>query len=184
MELRFITGNEHKVSEAREKLSSLGYEVLQYDMNPPEIQADNPEDVAIFSAEWVKERFDEPFFLEDSGFFVDSLNGFPGVYSAYVFKTLGYMGILRLMEGIEHRGARFMAVIAYHDGSDIHVFRGEVKGAISNEPRGENGFGYDPIFIPEGESRTFAEMSTEEKNMYSHRGRALDELRRYLEEKK
>ncbi len=182
MELRFITGNEHKVSEAREKLSSLGYEVVQYDMNPPEIQADNLEDVAIFSAEWVKERFHGPFFLEDSGFFVDSLNGFPGVYSAYVFKTMGYMGILRLMEGIEQRGARFMAVIVYYDGSDIHVFRGEVRGTVSNEPRGENGFGYDPIFIPEGESRTFAEMSTEGKNRYSHRGRALEELRRYLEE--
>ena len=181
MQLHFITGNSHKVNEARKKLESLGYEVVQKDMDPPEIQADRLEDVALFSAEWVKERFDGPFFLEDSGFFVDSLKGFPGVYSAYVFKTLGYMGILRLMEGIEQRGARFMAVIAYYDGSDIHVFRGEVKGTVSNEPRGENGFGYDPIFIPEEDSRTFAEMSTEEKNRYSHRGRGLEEMRIYLE---
>ncbi len=182
MELHFITGNDNKVKEARKKLSPLGYEVIQKDMDPPEIQADSLEEVAMFSAEWVRERSPTPFFLEDSGFFVDVLNGFPGVYSAYVFKTIGYMGILRLMEGIEDRDARFMAVIAYYDGNEIHLFRGEVLGRVSYEPRGDGGFGYDPIFIPDGESRTFAEMSPEEKNMFSHRGRALESFIRYLEE--
>ncbi len=183
MKIHFITGNENKVEEAKKKIGPLGFEVIQKNLNPPEIQSDNLEDVALFSAKWVSERFSEPFFLEDAGFFVDSLNGFPGVYSAYVFETLGYMGILRLMDGIEERSARFAAVIAYHDGKQIKSFGGEVSGHITQEPRGSNGFGYDPIFIPEGESRTFAEMSAEEKGRVSHRGRALEKMQEWLKEK-
>ena len=183
MRLHFVTGNENKLREAEKKLGSLGFEVLRKDLDPPEIQADNLEEVALFSAEWVRHRFSEPFFLEDAGFFVDSLNGFPGVYSAYVFKTLGYMGILRLMDGIEERGARFVAVIAYYDGGQIRTFEGEVRGTIAYEPRGSNGFGYDPIFVPEEENRTFAEMSTEEKGKISHRGRALQEMQKWLKAK-
>lgn len=182
MKLYFITGNKNKVREA-EKRFGPEFEIIQRDLNPPEIQADTPEEVALFSAEWVSRSFSEPFFLEDSGLFIDSLNGFPGVYSAYVYKTLGYMGILRLMEGIEERGARFIAAIAYHDGKETKIFRGEVSGTISYIPRGENGFGYDPIFIPEGESRTFAEMSTEKKGKISHRGRALEEMREWMRNK-
>ncbi len=180
MKLRFITGNENKVKEASERLKELGFEVVQDNMSPPEVQADTLEDVALFSAGWVVERSPEPFFLEDAGFFVDYLNGFPGVYSAYVFDTIGYEGILRLLSSENERSARFEAVIAYWDGKEFHTFKGVVKGNVSRKPRGENGFGYDPIFVPEGEERTFAEMSAQEKNSMSHRGRALDKMAEWL----
>ena len=183
MRLRFITGNKNKVREAGERLAELGYEVVQDNMKPPEVQADSLEEVALFSAKWVVERSQEPFFLEDAGFFVDYLKGFPGVYSAYVFDTIGYGGILRLMRCKTERSARFEAVIAYWDGREFHTFKGVVKGTVSRNPRGENGFGYDPIFIPEGEERTFAEMSASEKNAISHRGRAIEKMVRWLKKK-
>ncbi len=180
MKLRFITGNENKVKEAKERLGELGFEVVQDDLKPPEVQADTLEEVALFSAKWVVERSPAPFFLEDAGFFVDYLNGFPGVYSAYVFNTIGYEGILRLLRYRSERTARFEAVIAYWDGSEFHTFKGTVNGTVARNPRGENGFGYDPIFIPEDEKRTFAEMSAREKNSMSHRGRALDRMVEWL----
>ena len=176
MRLRFITGNENKVKEAGERLAELGYEVVQDNMRPPEVQADTLEEVALFSAEWVAESSPEPFFLEDAGFFVDRLKGFPGVYSAYVFDTIGYDGILRLLSSENERSARFEAVIAYWDGKEFHTFKGAVKGRVSSEARGNNGFGYDPIFIPEDGERTFAEMSAPEKNKVSHRGRAIEKM--------
>ncbi len=180
MKLHFLTGNKNKVIEAEKRLGPLGFDIIQENLQPPEIQADTLEEVALFSAKWAEPYAKKPFFLEDSGFFVDSLNGFPGVYSAYVFRTLGYMGILRLLEGVEKRCARFVAIIAYHDGEVIRMFRGEVLGTVTREPRGGNGFGYDPIFIPEGSSRTFAEMDTEEKGRFSHRGKALENMERWL----
>ena len=181
MRLRFITGNDNKVKEAQERLRELGFEVVQDNLGPPEVQADTLEEVALFSAKWVAERSSLPFFLEDAGFFVHALNGFPGVYSAYVFDTIGYEGILKLMVNENDRGAHFAAVIVYFDGEEFHTFRGEVKGIVSRDARGNNGFGYDPIFIPEGEERTFAEMSPQEKSRMSHRGRALEKMTEWLE---
>ncbi len=180
MKLYFITSNKNKVIEAKKKLGPLGFNIIQEDLQVPEIQADTLEEVALFSAKWAELRARKPFFLEDSGFFVDSLNGFPGVYSAYVFKTLGYMGILRLMEGVDNRDARFVAVIVYNDGKEMKMFRGDVLGTVTQEPKGEGGFGYDPIFIPKGSSRTFAEMDTAEKGSFSHRGKALENMEKWL----
>ncbi|NOZ89276.1 MAG: RdgB/HAM1 family non-canonical purine NTP pyrophosphatase, partial [Crenarchaeota archaeon] len=122
-----------------------------------------------------------PVAVEDAGLFVDALSGFPGPYSSYVYKTIGVHGILRLLEGEENRAARFVSVIAYAGPWGVQLFRGEVKGSIAAEPRGSGGFGFDPIFIPEGADKTFAEMNIEEKNMYSHRARAARKLCSWLE---
>ncbi|MCQ5375520.1 MAG: non-canonical purine NTP pyrophosphatase, partial [Methanomassiliicoccales archaeon] len=104
------------------------------------------------------------------------LKGFPGVYSSYVFKTLGCTGILKLMRDVEDREAYFQCCIGcIIDNKEIMVSE-KVYGRISTEERGEGGFGFDPIFIPEGEIRTFAEMSIEEKNRISHRGKAISTL--------
>jgi len=132
--------------------------------------------VAEKSAEMLAESLNPPFFIEDSGLFIKALNGFPGVYSSYVFKTIGNEGILKLMRGVEDREAKFVCVIAYNDGK-VRIFKGEVVGKISNEMRGEHGFGYDPIFEYNG--RTFAEMG-EEKDLVSHRRRAADEFFSWL----
>ncbi|NJE04220.1 XTP/dITP diphosphatase [Thermococcus sp. MV11] len=181
MRLAFITSNPGKVEEARKYFEPLGVEVYQLKVDYPEIQADTLEEVAEYGARWLAERLDGPFFLDDSGLFIDALNGFPGVYSAYVYRTLGVDGILKLMEGVEDRRAHFRSVIAYWD-NELYLFTGRVEGEITREKRGTMGFGFDPIFKPTGFEETFAEMTTDEKNRISHRGRALKAFAEWLKE--
>ncbi|ACJ17106.1 HAM1-like protein [Thermococcus onnurineus NA1] len=181
MRLAFITSNPGKVEEARKYFEPLGVEVYQLKVEYPEIQADTLEEVALFGLEWLSRKIDEPFFLDDSGLFVEALKGFPGVYSAYVYKTLGVDGLLKLMEGVENRRAYFKSVIAYWDG-EAHIFTGIVEGEIIHEKRGNMGFGFDPVFKPSGFDRTFAEMTTTEKNKISHRGLALKAFSEWLKE--
>lgn len=123
---------------------------------------------------------------DDSGLEVNSLGGKPGVDSAFFAghprnddRNISFL--LDQMEGVTDRSASFLTVIALVLDGELHLFEGRVEGAISSKRRGNEGFGYDPVFIPEGESRTFAEMSTEEKNRISHRARALEKVRVFLE---
>jgi XTP/dITP diphosphohydrolase len=179
--LYFITSNKGKYNEAKEKFSEISsIDIIQKNLNYPEIQADSLEEVIEYGIEYLKERVDEPFIIEDAGLFIDHLKGFPGVYSAYVFKTIGCQGILNLLDGVEihKRNAHFKSVIGfYNPGSDkLMMFKGICEGKISLEMRGTNGFGYDPIFIPKGENKTFGEMSVEEKNIFSHRGKSFEKL--------
>jgi len=178
--ITFITGNRGKYEEVRRILEPIGYEVVQKKIPYPEIQAGTLEEVARFGAAWLAERVEGDFIIDDSGLFIHALGGFPGVYSAYVYRTLGCEGILKLMDGVGDRRAEFRAVFALRLGGEIHIFAGVCLGRIAGEMRGTGGFGYDPIFVPEGEERTFAEMSTEEKNRLSHRGRAVCALAEYL----
>ena len=105
------------------------------------------------------------------------MNGFPGPYSSYVYKTLGLNGILKLLDGIENRRAYFRAVaVLEHPVLGEQVFEGIVYGRIAHYPRGTGGFGFDPIFVPEGEEKTFAELPVSDKNKYSHRARAFRKL--------
>ncbi|PVU68179.1 hypothetical protein DDW01_00505 [Sulfolobus sp. SCGC AB-777_G05] len=97
----------------------------------------------------------------------------PGPYTNYVRRTIGLEGVLKLMQGVKNRKAYFSTVMCYISESDLKIFEGRVYGKISSEIRGEGGFGFDPIFIPDGEDRTFAEMRIEEKNKYSHRSNAF-----------
>ncbi len=173
----FVTGNRHKFEEIKNVLKR---DIKMLSLPYPEIQADMLEEVAVYGIKYLKDKVDEDFFVEDSGLFIESLNGFPGVFSSYVFKTLGNEGILKLMEGKENRKAIFVSVIAYYDGK-IHIFRGECRGNISMEIRGNRGFGYDPIFIPENEMKTFGEMEMEKKNKFSHRGQSAKKFREYLD---
>ncbi len=177
----FVTSNEGKFREAREIASRFGINVewLRYEYIEP--QGNELEEIARASAEMLAEKIEGEFFIEDSGLFVEALNGFPGPYSSYVFKTIGNDGILKLMEGVENRRAYFKAVIAYWDGSDVHVFTGIVEGEIATEKRGSHGFGFDPIFLYNG--RTFAEMG-KEKNEVSHRRKALESFFSWLSQRK
>jgi len=162
-----------------------GYEVEHIKTKYPEIQAETLEETIVPGLEWLIERYDRPLFIDDSGLFVDALKGFPGVYSSYVFKTVGCEGILRLMRGVEDRSARFECCIGYMEpGGKPFIARGVAYGTISHEMAGTGGFGYDPIFVPEGHTRTYAQIEVSEKNTMSHRGRAvakfLEELPRLL----
>jgi len=172
--LSFVTTNEGKFREAQELVKEFGIELEHVPLPYLEIQSENLEDIARVGAQQAFAMLKRPCFVEDSGLFVESLGGFPGPFSSYVFKTLGNEGILKLMEGVENRRVEFRSTVGYcRSSTEVFVFTGVVKGRISTEIRGEGGFGYDPIFIPEGENRTFAELPLHEKNKLSHRGRAL-----------
>lgn len=177
MKVRFITSNRGKFEELREIGKNFGVEVEWVEMEYLEPQGSDLEFVAMKSAETLSDEVEPPFFIEDSGLFIDALKGFPGVYSSFVFKTIGNEGILKLMEGVEDRKARFVCVIAFSNGSEVRTFTGEVEGAIAPEMRGNWGFGYDPIFEVNG--RTFAEMG-EEKNELSHRRKAAEKFFSWL----
>jgi len=168
LEVLFATSNRNKVKEAAELLKPKGITVTHFHFQHSEIRSDSLEEIAREAVAAAYKQCGKPVFVEDSGIFIDALNGFPGTYSAWALGKLGLSGILRLMEGIADRPARFEACIAYHDGKRISVFKGACKGSIAIEPRGSSGFGYDPIFVPEGRSQTFAENITL-KNKLSHR---------------
>jgi XTP/dITP diphosphohydrolase len=180
----FVTGNKGKAAEATTKLRPLGVKVVQKDLGYPEVQADSLEEVAQYGVTYVRERFDKAFMLEDAGLCIDALQGFPGVYSKYMFFTIGLPGILRLLDGVKNKSAIFRSVYAYSEpGKKPIIVVGECTGTITTERRGTQGFGYDPIFIPKGVSKTFGEMSMDEKNRYSHRAKALEKLLLVLEKK-
>ncbi|RLF28358.1 MAG: non-canonical purine NTP pyrophosphatase, RdgB/HAM1 family [Thermoplasmata archaeon] len=177
----FVTHNNGKFREAKEKFRSIGVELRQYSGGYPEIQADTLEEVALYGVEYLSDKLSEPFFLEDAGLFVDALKGFPGVYSAYVFRSIGCDGILKLLENVVDRSAEFRSVVAYKEpGGEPVVFRGVCRCEISYEKKGSNGFGYDPIFVPVGSNLTFGEMDVKEKNSFSHRGKSLQKLLEYM----
>ncbi len=177
MSLVFVTSNKNKFEEAEKIAEKNGINLEHFDTSYIEIQADNLEEVVKYSVKQVVKSKEKPCFLEDAGLFINSLNEFPGPYSAYVFKTIGNRGIIDLMNNLESRKAEFKSVIGYTEPNNkLKIFEGKVTGKISPEIRGSKGFGFDPIFIPDGEKRTFAEMPTETKNSYSHRGKAIEKL--------
>jgi XTP/dITP diphosphohydrolase len=182
--LYFVTGNAHKFQEVKQLIESSSVDIeINQSMEPlMELQADSLEEVAQFKAQSVVDKIDSPFIIEDAGFFVEKLHGFPGVYSSYIMKAIGWQGILKLLEDDEERSAFFKSVIAFVDvNKEIHLFIGENHGCVSMEGRGESGFGFDPIFLSEDNPEiTFAEMNLEEKNMISHRSRSMQQLIEYL----
>lgn len=170
----FITGNIGKFIEASRLLEGFGISLERADLDVTEPQADTLEEVVEKCAREALEMVNTGFIIEDSGLFINSLNGFPGVYSSYVYRKIGCEGILKLLSGSRDRSAYFMTALAYGEpGKGIKAFVGRVDGEITTAPRGQSGFGYDPIFVPLGSKLTFAEMSIEEKNMFSHRAKAL-----------
>ncbi|WP_121820658.1 RdgB/HAM1 family non-canonical purine NTP pyrophosphatase [Halostella salina] len=176
--IRFVTSNEGKVSEAREYLDE-SVEQVPYDYT--EIQGELAE-IARYGARetFAESESDEPVLVDDTGLFVEALDGFPGAYSAFVEDTLGVERIPTLVADEENDRAAFRTVLAYHDGETTETFEGSVRGRIV-APRGDRGFGYDPVFEHDG--RTFAEMSMAEKNAISHRGRALERFADWLAER-
>jgi len=182
----FVTGNNNKFDEGIEVFTkeSVPYKLKQKDIETIEIQAKTLKDVALFKLNSVKNKIDGSFFIEDAGFFVDvPLGGFPGVYSSYVLKTIGNEGILKLIGDYESSRAHFSAIISlYYEPLDvITFFDGYISGRISSEIRGESGFGFDPIFIPDSiPEKTFAELSLHQKNQISHRGQVIKKLIKFL----
>ncbi len=179
MKLAVVTGNPHKAREVESYLQGI-IEVEHVPLDCPEFRHNDVREIARGKARFAYQALGRPLIVDDTAFCIRALNGFPGPYAAYVLDTLGNEGILKLMEGVTDRDARFLTAIAYADEAGIQVFSGSVKGRIVS-PRGIGGFGYDPIFEVGG--RTFAEVPLEEKSRVSHRGRALTAFTSWLLEK-
>ncbi len=184
----FATNNAHKLEEAR-ALAEGSFEILSLkeigcNDDIPET-SDTLEGNALIKARWVKERYGYDCFADDTGLIVEALGGGPGVYSArYAGPECDAQAnmalLLRNLEGITQREAKFMTVIALCLGADEYLFCGEEEGSISTEPHGTAGFGYDPVFVAAESGKAFAEMSPEAKNAISHRGRAMRKLIEFL----
>jgi XTP/dITP diphosphohydrolase len=170
--LRFVTSNPGKFREVAELLRPRGFRVVRLGRPLPEPQADSLEEVVRAKLAAVS-GLPGIVLVEDSGLFLPALGGFPGVYSAYAYRTLGLTRIARLLNG-GSRAAVFRAVLGVRAGGRSWICRGEVRGRLAERPRGSGGFGYDPLFVPKGHRKTFAEMGTEAKSSLSHRRRALD----------
>ena len=174
------TSSDDKYKEARDILAEFGVELGRIDVEKIEIQADDPVEIVEYSLRQMEED-GRAVVMEDAGIFIEHFGGFPGPYSSYVLGRLGNPGILKLMEGVEDRRAHYQSAVAIRLGDEIQSFRGYVRGAIAEGIRGTEGFGYDPIFIPdEGDGRTFGEMTDVEKNTISHRARAFRVLGEWL----
>ena len=171
----FVTSNVHKFNEARRVLSEYKVATAMLKIEAVEIQDDNLENIAKASAIDAVKNCSLPIVVEDAGLFIEALNGFPGPYSSYVYRTIGPRGILKLMENVDKRDAYFQSVVAFTSPEETpKCFYGKAKGKISLEERGKSGFGFDPIFESSGGgNRTFAEMTTTEKNKHSHRAEVL-----------
>jgi len=173
-----MTQNKHKLAELRPLFEKFDVSFETTSVEKFEIRADDVEALAHEAAITAYDALKRPVVLDDTGLFVDALNGFPGTYSAYVLKAIGNAGILRLMNNINERAAKFVTAVGYADGDAIQTFIGVMSGNIARTPAGEEGFGYDPIFVPQGETRTYAQLSLSEKVNISHRTKAF---RRFLD---
>jgi XTP/dITP diphosphohydrolase len=177
----FATGNIHKFNEARVVLAQHGLAAGMLREKALEIQSDSLTEIASASAVDAYKRCHLPLIVEDAGLFVEALKGFPGPYAAYVYKTVENAGLLKLMENVKNRKATFRSAIAYCDGESGKTvcFLGETKGEITTQERQKDfksAFGFDPIFQPQGSKKTFAEMTLEEKNGFSHRAQAVNKF--------
>jgi len=170
----FMTENPDKFREARSILDGQGIQIRQLKRAKVEIQDSSLEKIARHAIKTASVNHLGLLLVEDSGLFIDALRGFPGPFSSYVYKTIGLNGILGLMHGQRKRNAYFQTSIAVASAKvPPRVFTGTVRGSVSREIRGTAGFGYDPIFIPEGFRETFGQTKAEFKNKTSHRARAF-----------
>ena len=188
MKILFATNNAHKLAEVQAVLGDAFVLATPRDCGvTEEIPETQPtlEGNALQKARYLRERTGLDCFADDTGLEVEALDGAPGVRSAR-YATDGHdfaannRQLLRNLEGQENRRARFRTVIALLLDGEEHLFEGIVEGRIIERETGDEGFGYDPLFIPDGFDRTFAQMSAEEKNAVSHRGRAVRKLAEFL----
>ncbi len=184
----FATNNKHKLQEVKAILAGkadvLGLADIGCNDDIPET-GNTLEENALLKARYVYEKFNTGCFADDTGLEIEALDGRPGVYSArYAGEPTNSVNnmekVLHEMEGISNRTAQFRTVIAFIEKDEIQLFEGIVKGKIAEKPEGNGGFGYDPVFIPEGYEHSFATLSPEMKNSISHRARAVAKLSAYL----
>ena len=177
--INFATSNPGKVREFRQILEP-EIKVNHIKISYPEIRSEDSEEIARHSASELAGKFRKNIVVEDSGMFIKSLNGFPGTYSATIHKKIGLDGILKLMKDVKGRDCEYKSAVAYCEfGKKPISFLGTEKGKIAESSRGNFGFGHDPIFIPEGRSKTYGETKNVEE-IKKFRRVAVEKLRKYL----
>jgi len=175
----FATGNKDKFREAKEILKD--FNIKQIKINLPELQG-HPEEVAKEKAKLAYKAIKKPVFVDDTGLAFNALNGMPGIYIKHFLHAIGQKGLVNLLKGFKDKSAIAFASIGYCDGKHTEVLIGSCKGQIVT-PKSKGygfGFGWDPIFKPEGHKDTFATMPSSEKNKISHRKDVLNKLRTFL----
>lgn len=173
-----VTGNENKALEV-ERI--LGERPSIEPLDLPEIQEMEIERVLDAKAREAYRRLRRPVVVEEVGFYLDALNGFPGPLVKWMLQSVGARGIARTAHALGDPGARAVCALAHFDGEHLVSALGETRGEVVLEPRGEHGFGWDPVFVPEGYELTYAELSGETKDQVGHRGRAWRRLRDLFE---
>lgn len=169
----FASTNKGKFNEILTHMKIFKIEIEYVNFESLEIQSTSLDEIAEEKARDAYRKLGRPLIVEDTGLFIDSLHGFPGPYSSYVHETIGNQGILDLLLNMTNRVAQFRSVIAYMDDKCNMIFSGEVKGTIGDRIT-KGGWGYDPIFIPEGSSFTYGQMGITNKIAISHRTKALN----------
>ena len=179
MEINLVTSNLGKVKEFKIILGS-EIKINHIELEYKELRSDDPEEIAKEAAKMLSEELKKPIVVEDSGLFIKALNDFPGTCSSYIHKRIGLKGIIKLMENVEERVCFYRSAVCYCEpGKEPVSFFGEEEGTVAKEIRGNNGFGHDPIFIPENSKKTYGEMENCE---YLKRFRkiAVEKLKEYL----
>jgi XTP/dITP diphosphohydrolase len=171
--LVLVTQNKHKIAELKPLFDEYNVSFDTTDIEKLEIRSQSVEEIALNAARHAYEALKRPVVVDDTGFFLSGLNDFPGSYAAYVLQTIGYQGILKLLEGVPNRSARFVTAVAFCNDVVLQSFVGEMVGDVKDTPSGTGGFGYDPIFIPRGLTKTYAQLSLAEKVKISHRTKAF-----------
>ena len=170
--LVFVTSRAEKAAEA----ARLGFSIERLDVDLPEPQALDPSEIVDAKARSAYALLERPVLVEDSGLAIRAWGGFPGALVRWLEKSAGVAAMAKMLDGFPDRSATAVCAIAYCDGGEVVSARGEVSGSIAASPRGSQGFGWDVIFVPDGATRTFAEMAPAEKDRVSHRRRAWDAL--------
>ena len=177
MPICFVTSNENKFNEVK---SILKIDLERENIDLDEIQDVESEKIIKHKAKQAFLALKKPVLIEDTGLFIEAWKGFPGALIKWMLKLVGNEGICKMMEKEKNRSAEAKTYFCLYNGKKYDIFVGEIKGKIPINPKGKANFGWDPIFIPEGYSKTFAEMTQEEKNKISMRKIALEKLKKFL----
>ena len=178
MRIYFVTSNKHKFDEVERVLGSV---LVMKRLDVPEIQAIEVKDVVEDKAKRAYEILKTPLIVEDTGLYIKLLNGFPGAFARWFFDTVGNERLCRMLDNFKDRSAYSETCICFYDGKKSRVFSGRSYGEIVKEPRGDEGWGYDPIFQPKGYTKTFGEMDMDQKNAISMRAEAARKLKQALD---
>ena len=180
----FITGNKNKLAEATQIIGDIKpFELQSQHIDLPEYQGE-PDDIAIAKCKEALRILDKPVLVEDTSLCFNAMKGLPGPYIKWFLEKLKPEGLHKMLNSYEDKSAYALCIFAYGEpGKEVRLFHGKTDGSIV-EPRGPRNFGWDPVFLPDGKNLTYAEMPKEEKNLLSHRYKALKAFKEFLETQK